>query len=392
MARGQVEILRGKALGAATRAQWDQFLRDDAEAPWFHCDPLVLVHRIGESGRERELLVAILREDGRIKGLAPLLVERSHLSLKLSVITLARYPMRIARLVGPGFLYGRGVDRTDVARQLLEGLAREGLPLSLEELIVPGPEQSVLASEEGRTLGFRFVVTRNEKVRRLRLQIDHERYLSDLGTKQRNNMKRMLRGLDEGKDASGVPWAPQLERIVAPSDVQRFLDDLDAIFKNTWQAKTKGYVVRNGPKEVAFLTAIAERGWLRSYLLRVQGKPVAFVLGYQYGGTFLHDETGYALEHRDTRPGIYLNHMLVADLFAEHKPAVLDFGFGENEYKDAIGNEESDVISAFAVTTPQHEYFLRSQQVLNRVYDYTRGELVRRGWDTRVRNLIKRRG
>jgi hypothetical protein len=391
MAPGQVEIYRGKSLEPATLAEWEGFIRNDAEVPWFHCDPLVLAHRIGESGRERELLVAILRQDGRIQALAPLLVEQSHLSLKLSVVTLARYPVRMARLVGPGFLYGRGVDCADAARHLLQALAREGLPLSLEELIVPGPEHALLSGEEGRAMGFRFVVTREEKVRRLRLQIDHEKYLSDLGTKQRNNMKRMLRGLDEGKDPQGAAWAPELERIVSPSDVQRFLDDLDAIFKNTWQAKTKGYVVRNGPKDVAFLTAVAERGWLRSYLLRVQGKPVAFVLGYQYGGTFLHDETGYAIEHRDTRPGIYLNHMLVADLFAENRPAVLDFGFGENEYKDAIGNEESDVISAFAVSKPQHQYFLRSQQVLNRVYDYTRGELVRRGWDVRVRNLLKRR-
>ena len=76
----------------------------------------------------------------------------------------------------------------------------------------------------------------------------------------------------------------ELLRVTAPEQVADFLDHVDRIFQVTWRAKTMGRWERNTPAQVAHFREIAERGWLRSYLLVARKRPVVFLIGYQYAG------------------------------------------------------------------------------------------------------------
>src|SRR5690606_34387907 len=93
---------------------------------------------------------------------------------------------------------------------------------------------------------------------RIDLPPTHENYMQSLSPKSRQNLRRTTRKLADGSDA-------KLVKVSAADQVPWFLDQLDSVFRNTWQAKKNGYVRRNSSADCQYFSEVASNGWLRSY-------------------------------------------------------------------------------------------------------------------------------
>ncbi len=104
-----------------------------------------------------------------------------------------------------------------------------------------------------------------------------DKFLAKYDSKKRYNLKRQLRVARESVGGDLV-----LERIERPDQVLGFLRDIEAL---------------NGPNgaepcpnEVELCRDLAERGLLLGYVLRAAGRPIACLMGKEYGET-LRDRT-----------------------------------------------------------------------------------------------------
>jgi hypothetical protein len=101
------------------------------------------------------------------------------------------------------------------------------------------------------------------------------------------------------------------------------------------------------------LELLAALGWLRAWVLYLQGKPAAFWIGTLREGCFLSDYLAYDSELSSLAPGSYLVTHVVTEL-QHNTPWVrsIDFGVGDAAYKQRIGTDVrmTAIVNVFAHT------------------------------------------
>jgi hypothetical protein len=124
-------------------------------------------------------------------------------------------------------------------------------------------------------------------------------------------------------------------------DPSLFLEKAHRVSVESWQSKKLGLRIKNNPAERRYWERVASLGALRGYILEQGEQPLAFILGVQWGGCFVLEEIGYNSAHAKSSPGNVLHFRMLEDLISCDTPAVLDFGYGDNEYKRLFGNHQS---------------------------------------------------
>jgi hypothetical protein len=79
------------------------------------------------------------------------------------------------------------------------------------------------------------------------------------------------------------------------------------------------------------------------------------------------------------------------DLFANDKPDIIDFGFGENQYKRVLGNAEYNACMAYLTPPGKWRMMVGLQMTLNAIYRRIYGFLAKQGWDNKIRQWLKKK-
>jgi len=123
--------------------------------------------------------------------------------------------------------------------------------------------------------------------------------------------------------------------------VPGFLEKAHEISKRSWQRKRLGLRIGNTLEERSFYEFLASQGALRSYVLELDGRPLAFGVGVQWKGCFILEETAYDSTYSSYSPGTVLLFRILQDLIARDTPRLVDFGFGDGEYKRLFANQQT---------------------------------------------------
>ena len=123
-----------------------------------------------------------------------------------------------------------------------------------------------------------------------------------------------------------------------------------------------------------------------------QGWGPLLIRGYQFNNVYYFEEIGYDKKWREHQPGTVLNFLAIEEMFVNETPDYLDFGYGENKYKNILGNDESYGNVSYLVLKYSPAYFLIvSQRVLIRLYRFLRYIVIQLNLDVYIRNLLKKR-
>ncbi len=133
----------------------------------------------------------------------------------------------------------------------------------------------------------------------------------------------------------------------------RDADELDDYFKHAEVVASMSYQrglgagVRDNERQRTRAALSAKNGWFRAYMLYVDDAPVAFCGGEGFRERFRYGIPGYDPDYADYRVGNYVIMKMVEDLCSDSELSVLDFGFGDAEYKRRFGDRswyEQDVL------------------------------------------------
>ena len=151
-----------------------------------------------------------------------------------------------------------------------------------------------------------------------------EQYLAQYNSKKRYNLKRQIKILSERGGGR-----LELRRIDSPDDVQCLLDA-----EAQRAPDPRRFSGLGGKQADSFWTRrkivdMAERGFLRSYVLTCGDEPISLIKGLQYGTTYSTLQTLYRKDYAPLSPGATCQHLVVEDLLKYRPAQLIDFGFGE---------------------------------------------------------------
>lgn len=152
--------------------------------------------------------------------------------------------------------------------------------------------------------------------------------------KRRQHQSGRTRRKFENRDRRFVRYFNQrveLKQVRRCEDVSDFIRCASQITSQTYQAAL-GSGVLDIPRWRSIISAMAERGHLRGYLLTGEDQPIAYLVGAVFNQQFALFATAFLPAYRHLSPGSVLI-WRVLDALASDGIVTFDFGFGDGEYK-----------------------------------------------------------
>jgi hypothetical protein len=338
-------------------------------------------------GQTNNLVIYSLFQSGSLRGLAPFVRRDWPLKWYLGELCVAAFPLKRLRLLGGPLAFPEDEAVCDLLfSRLVAGGGFDAL--FLEEI----PVESFLWNylHTSRVIRDSFLLYQPDAVSPhpiLRIEGTFEQYMGKFSSKHRNTLQRKVKKLREG--ALG---AMRLVRYESPAEVTAFLDQAVEISRKTyqWQLHQRGLsAVDLLRKRLQFAS---EHGWMRCYLLFCGDQAVAFIVGYQYEGTFVLDEIGHDPETSKYSTGAVLQLLCVEDLFNHNRPQVFDLQ-DYARYKDELSNESYMQGRVFLFRKGVYPRFLRvGHRLCSTVTLSVSASLDRMGLKSKVRKALRRLG
>jgi CelD/BcsL family acetyltransferase involved in cellulose biosynthesis len=275
-------------------------------------------------GRRRELWTLEARDSaGRLAGVLAL-------SSRQGIMGVRRW-----QLVGNGVTGADGVDvlaRVEDAAAVRQVLARALAAevagwdvVDLEDLPCGSPTVAAL-QKEMVPRGVRVQVDRGFVCPGFAVRGTFEEHLGRI--RRRETYGRRVRWLQRQPGF-------RIDVATAPAAVVPAMEDFLRLHRLRWAEEGGSYGIPPGPvedfhREVAPL--LASRGWLRLYLLLVEGRAIAAVYGIELGRRFYYYQSGYDPSWSSRSPGVVLVGRTVEDAYAR---GLVDYDFlrGTEPYK-----------------------------------------------------------
>jgi CelD/BcsL family acetyltransferase involved in cellulose biosynthesis len=175
----------------------------------------------------------------------------------------------------------------------------------------------------------------------LRLPNSFDDFMAARSKKTRENLRRYSNRLvrDHGDSLS-------LRVFTEPGEIDELFQQVEQVAAKTYQ-RGLGVALADTEEHRRMIELGLRQGWFRAYMLYLGGRPVAFWPGTSFRGTFSIGTPGYDPALAEYRIGTYVLLRVIEELCTEEGIDVLDFGFGESEYKRRLGSdswEEEDVL------------------------------------------------
>lgn len=320
------------------RGCWSKLLKDNPS------DALFTTWEWGRTwwkhlGGNRRLRLLAVRRDGVVVGIAPLVVVPPR-PRKL-------WPFRTLELagrgpIGPDYLnlVVRGSDSVSAIGAMAESVAesREVIVLSG---VAAGPSPVFRLAQSLEKTGWRVMSRSSGVCPGIHLEgYSWETYLASLGSSHRQNVRRRLRRICRDFSAELIEAGTEVQR-------RRCLRDFERLHHKRW-APSGGSDSITVPKVMDFHDEFSrlalERGWLRLFVLRLDGRPAASIYGFFYGDVFYFYQSGFDPDFASYSVGLVAMALSIQKAISEGARC-FDLLHGSERYKYLWANDRRDLVT-----------------------------------------------
>lgn len=170
---------------------------------------------------------------------------------------------------------------------------------------------------------------------RLRLPATFEEFKSTRSRKSRANLRRYMKRLlrDHG---DCLRWKCYRHDV----DLDRLAREMEIVAAKTYQ-RGLGQGFENNAEQRRLMEIGFARDGFRVYMLYINDQPSAFWSGYSYGKVFITETPGFDPAYRSYGIGNFVLMKLIEDLCDDEEIEILDYGFGDAEYKQSFSSEKT---------------------------------------------------
>jgi len=155
--------------------------------------------------------------------------------------------------------------------------------------------------------------------------------LQMIGSKHRGVTRRRARDLEKA-----YPGRVSCEEFQLNGDIGKLCEDLESVARLTYH-RGLGEGFKDDTDHRERFTLFNRMGALRAWILRIDGTPRAFCVGFTYRDVFHFFETGYDPGFRSHGIGMFL-FLHMTDALIKEGLRKFDYGFGDAEYKQRFSD------------------------------------------------------
>lgn len=167
----------------------------------------------------------------------------------------------------------------------------------------------------------------------LKMPADFDSYMFGFSKKKKYNLNRQIKQIYNSNTHKET-----LVSYDTVGSLVEFIDIASIISESSWQRTTIGIRISKTHKTFTRWSFLAENNIFKSYVLNIDDKPVAFVVGYVYSKRFYYIEIGYNTSYKKYSPGTSLLHLIIKDIIDKNIAEIICFGVGDAQYKVEYGN------------------------------------------------------
>lgn len=371
--------------------EWKSFIESKTSEQNMYQDPNWVLMRLRYDKSISEFAVVIVRKSNSLSCVAPFYIKKSKIYLTLSLLNLFPFNVRIMKVFGDSIAFSNRISTSEICYEIFQALFLSRIVFDFFQIdCLPTKSQFRETLRTWCRLNGSYRLSSSsrkiQKVHLLKLRGDFDAYLSRMSRKRRYNIKREVRKFAELERCD-----LKIDKVSCVGEVESFLRNLERVSMNSWQTDVFGYRKRDTSEAIRFHKDIAAKGWLRSYLLKCSDEPIAFILGYQYYNRYYFENTGFNKYWRKHSPGSVLNYFLIKDIFANDRPDILDFGFGDNQYKRMFGTDQYDAEMVYVTRRRSRgEFIVSFQYAINMLSEAIRSMVKKMRLENRVRSFLRR--
>lgn len=276
--------------------------------------------------------VLVVERDAEPAGLGVGWIENLPFRCRVGYLTLYHPILRTLRLSHGGI---SGVDDDSVAEALVDEIVATLARHEADAAVIPAVRVGSALDEalESLPIGIRRQPATPYLHHRLILPPTYEDLLASRDRKSRYNLKRQCAQLEK-------TYGDRLtvEVLADASSFARIVEDLDSVASKTYQ-RGLGAGFIDSPERRELVRLALERGFFSAWLLSIDRRPVAFWQGTRRGRTFFLNSAGYDPEFARAGVGTYVQLRMLHDLCGDDMVDVVDFGWGDADYKSRFGND-----------------------------------------------------
>ena len=275
-------------------------------------------------GGDRELYLVSMREDNTIAGIAPLMIEDGTASI-IGSTDVCDY---LDFFIDP--------DKSQVFFDtLLENLKHKGVKLlNLESL---RPDSKVLTSLTNVALcrGCEATLTPCDVTLEMELPDSWDDYLMTLNSKQRHEVRRKLRRLEEAGEYE----------YRSVSDSASVVGELDTFLKMFTESRDDKADFLTDERELFFRSmteSMSSAGILKLGILEIETIPAAMIMYFDYNNSIYLYNSGFEKEYVSLSVGLLSKVLCIKDSIESGKK-VFDFLKGNEVYKSRLGGHTTQL-------------------------------------------------
>ncbi|MGL6225909.1 MAG: GNAT family N-acetyltransferase [Thermoguttaceae bacterium] len=370
--------------------EWLAFLETAPLGISVYNDPRYILAQLQYNSRNdatsRTLHFVIVRENGKIRCIAPLSI-RDH-KFRLEIVVKKLFPIKIRQMqvFGESFIYANNTDCQKCFELVFEELKKHRVRfdiLYIMDFRCNSPFWEFCFSYVGK-LGFLYIDVLAEKQSDILIHLPDvpEKILSSLNSKQRYNVKRLLNYFE-----TKIPQH-EIIKVTRSDQIEYFFDCVQQISDNSWQSKTFGKSQWKTESRIQSWKKIADEGFLYAHILLAKGLPIAYRNAYKYADCYFAQESRFDQNYVEVTPGMVLLYRTLEDLVQTGSAKVLDFGFGTLGNKKLFGNEEIESMTVFITGSWKGRQLARMQHTVNRLVLWCKKISQRLGITARIRKFL----
>ena len=276
--------------------------------------------------------VFVLSRESRPVALALGVVTFQRVPWKVGYLNVPKWPLRFLEFQ-PNGLIGAHDEETAIAliSAIKASLAKRGLPFArFSQLDVSHPVSVALDNAEHRWS--KDPVNETSVHWHLDLPETFDAFYKSRSKNVKNNIKTYRNRVKKAFADSVM-----LECISRPDDVDRAADIAESLTAKSYQRRL-GIGFKDTPEEREWWRVAAQRGWLRVYILSLDGKPSAYWAGTVYDGVYTVNYTSFDPEFKHYHPGQVALIFMIEEFCDDQDVQRIDYGFGDAAYKKRFGN------------------------------------------------------
>lgn len=273
-------------------------------------------------------------------------LEDGFVNIKVGYKVLFRFNLKVIVVMHNGILAG---EKPEIPQLVVSALKQslllgEAQMIRFELITIDSGLAKSIHEEIPLFCREHFIVPRAHWTMAVPLNI--ESIYSSLSKSHRNKLRRIVKRLESEFSTESII----INCFQSADDLEKMFIDVEKIASKTYQrALVTGFI--NNEENRSRLLLEAEKGWLRMYVLYLQGSPCAYWWGLSYDKTFYSCAMGYDPEFHSYSLGTYMM-IKVLETLSLLGVKDLDFGPGDALYKQQFGNNSyyETSINIFAPT------------------------------------------